>query len=211
MSSALGERLRRLRRSDGAGPLPEGRPPAAATLARLDARPPEEADDDALTLKERLERLVAAATRRTRGAGTAVAPPLEELIQGRRVQNARGEFFLVEDDVHLETLHGSVPFTRLRALDPAAVSILTGQPALGAFDLRRAVFLDTETTGLAGGTGTAAFLVGVGWVEGERFRFRQYFMRDYHEEPAQLLGLARDLARFRSVVTFNGKMFDVPL
>jgi hypothetical protein len=91
------------------------------------------------------------------------------------------------------------------------VSILTGQPSLGAFDLRRAVFLDTETTGLAGGTGTAAFLVGVGWVEGERFRFRQYFMRDYHEEAALLRGLAEDLAGVERIVTFNGGVFDVPL
>jgi tetratricopeptide (TPR) repeat protein len=82
---------------------------------------------------------------------------------------------------------------------------------LEAFDLRRAVFLDTETTGLAGGTGTAAFLVGVGWVEGERFRFRQYFMRDYHEEAALLRGLAEDLAGVERIVTFNGALFDVPL
>lgn len=208
MSSALGERLRRLRRPDGS-PLPEGRAVPDA-LARLEARGPADEDDDVLTLKERLERLIASATRRPRAGGFAGAP-LEELVQGRRVQNARGEFFLVEDDVHLETLHGSVPFTRLRALDPAAVSILTGQPALGAFDLRRAVFLDTETTGLAGGTGTAAFLVGVGWVEGERFRFRQYFMRDYHEEAALLRGLADDLAGVERIVTFNGALFDVPL
>ncbi|HEY5908197.1 MAG TPA: ribonuclease H-like domain-containing protein, partial [Vicinamibacteria bacterium] len=61
------------------------------------------------------------------------------------------------------------------------------------------------------GAGTAAFLIGVGFVEGDRFRVRQYFMRDYHEEPALLLALARDLARFRRIVTFNGKMFDLPL
>jgi hypothetical protein len=53
--------------------------------------------------------------------------------------------------------------------------------------------------------------VGVGWVEGERFRFRQYFMRDYHEEPALLRGLAEDLAGCERIVTFNGGLFDVPL
>ena len=211
MSSALGDRLRRLRRSDA--PMPQRSVPAAPEgLARLEARLIGATDDDGLSLKERLERLVAVAARRPRANGHgALGPPLEELLSGRRVENARGEFFLVEDDVHLETLHGAVPFTRLRALDPDAVSILTGQSELGAFDLRRAVFLDTETTGLAGGTGTAAFLVGVGWVEGERFRFRQYFMRDYHEEPALLRGLAEDLAGCERIVTFNGGLFDVPL
>jgi uncharacterized protein YprB with RNaseH-like and TPR domain len=221
MSSALGERLRRLRRPGSPPPLASGgselsgatdEPPAPSdALARLEARLLG-GIEDGLTLKERLERLVAVAARRPRGGPALVpGPPLEELIHGRRVENARGEFFLVEDDVHLETLHGAVPLTRLRALDPAAVSILTGQPALEAFDLRRAVFLDTETTGLAGGTGTAAFLVGVGWVEGERFRFRQYFMRDYHEEAALLRGLAEDLSGVERIVTFNGGLFDVPL
>ena len=92
--------------------------------------------------------------------------PLEELIHGRRVANERGEFFLVEDDVHLETLHGDVPLSRFRGLDAGTVALLSGDPALEGFDLADAVFLDTETTGLAGGTGTAAFLVGIGYVRG---------------------------------------------
>ena len=53
-------------------------------------------------------------------------------------------------------------------------------------DARRLLFLDTETTGLAGGTGTYAFLVGAGWLEGDRFVLTQHFMRDFDEEPALL-------------------------
>ena len=45
-------------------------------------------------------------------------------------------------------------------------------------------FLDTETTGLAGGTGTCAFLIGVGSIEPAGFRLRQFFMRDYGEEAS---------------------------
>ena len=48
-------------------------------------------------------------------------------------------------------------------------------------------------------------------MDGERFRVRQYFMRDYHEEGALLHALAEELGRFDQLVTFNGKMFDVPL
>ena len=128
-----------------------------------------------------------------------------------RVENERGEFFLVESSVHLEVRHGDVPLSRVHAIAPDTVGVLTAEPELEAFDLREAVFLDTETTGLAGGAGTAAFLIGVGWVEGDRFRVRQYFMRDYHEEGALLHALAAELARFDRLVTFNGKMFDVPL
>jgi hypothetical protein len=170
------------------------------------------AEGEGLPLKARLERLVAAASVRERERRRAPAPvPLEELVEGMRVENERGEFFLVETAVHLEVRHGDVPLSRFHAIEPSTVSVLTAEPDLEDFDLRRAVFLDTETTGLAGGAGTAAFLIGVGWVDGERFRVRQYFMRDYHEEPALLHALAGELRRFDRLVTFNGKMFDVPL
>ncbi len=221
--SALADRLRRLRRSAVApavlpqgdeeiagGRAPGGDGPAVDGLAVLEARLVGD-PAEGLSLKDRLERLVAAAARRSRTTAPPAARPLEEIVHGRREENARGEFFLVEDDVHLDERQGVVAFARLRALDPDAVAVLTGETDLGGFDLRRAVFLDTETTGLAGGTGTAAFLVGIAYVEGDRLRVRQYFMRDYHEEPALLRGLAADLARFRDVVTFNGKAFDLPL
>jgi uncharacterized protein YprB with RNaseH-like and TPR domain len=170
------------------------------------------ADGELLPLKARLERLVAVATLKGRDRRRAPAPvPLEELVEGMRVENERGEFFLVETAVHLEVRHGDVPLSRFHAIEPSTVSVLTAEPDLEDFDLRRAVFLDTETTGLAGGAGTAAFLIGVGWVDGERFRVRQYFMRDYHEEAALLHALADELRRFDRLVTFNGKMFDVPL
>jgi uncharacterized protein len=127
------------------------------------------------------------------------------------VENDRGECFRIDSELHLDTRHGDVPLSRFRTLVPGSVGLLTGEPGLDSFDLGKAVFLDTETTGLAGGTGTAAFLVGIGFVEGDRFVVRQYFMRDYHEEPALLAALGEDLRRFESIVTFNGKMFDVPL
>ena len=213
--SGLYDKLRRLRRGTEDGALPPPDLPLAG-LSGLDGLESAllGAPADTLSLKERLERLVAAAARRGERRAYPSGPPavpLEELIHGRRVANARGEFFLVEDDVHLETLHGDVPLTRFRGLDPGTVALLSGDPDLDGFDLADAVFLDTETTGLAGGTGTAAFLVGIGYVEGDRFRVRQYFMRDYHEEAALLRGLAEDLSRFRHLVTFNGKSFDIPL
>ncbi len=73
------------------------------------------------------------------------------------------------------------------------------------------LFLDVETTGLAGGTGTYAFLVGVGFGEGDSFVVEQYFMRDFDEEPALLAALDPLLARAAAVVTFNGTGFDLPL
>jgi uncharacterized protein YprB with RNaseH-like and TPR domain len=203
-STDLRHRLQRLRRPEA---------PASSGLERLEREMlGAPAEGDALTLKARLERLVAVATLKERERRRAPAPvPLEELVEGMRVENERGEFFLVETAVHLEVRHGDVPLSRFHAIEPSTISVLTAEPDLEDFDLRQAVFLDTETTGLAGGAGTAAFLIGVGWVDGERFRVRQYFMRDYHEEAALLHGLAEELRRFDRLVTFNGKMFDVPL
>ena len=79
------------------------------------------------------------------------------------------------------------------------------------FDVGRCLFLDTETTGLSGGAGTVAFLVGVGFVDGNEFAVEQYMLRDYADEPELIDRLATRMAGFDSVCTFNGKNFDMPL
>src|SRR5262249_22040792 len=75
----------------------------------------------------------------------------------------------------------------------------------------RWAFLDTETTGLAGGTGTYAFLIGVGSVDSQGFRLRQFFMRDYGEEASLLHRLYEHLTQFDVLITYNGKAYDQPL
>ena len=164
-----------------------------------------------LPLKERLERLVAAVRRGGPERRLREVFPLETLVSGTRVRNDQGEFLLVEEDLHLESIEGGISLTRFRALPSRSVSILTGEPELEPFDFRNTVFLDTETTGLSGGAGTAAFLVGIGFLDGDRFRVRQYLMQDYDEEAALLHGLSEDLRSFGHLVTYNGRQFDVPL
>jgi hypothetical protein len=78
-------------------------------------------------------------------------------------------------------------------------------------DAERWLFLDTETTGIAGGTGTYPFLVGLGWWEGGGLQVEQLFMREYSEEPSLLVALAERLAERPVLITFNGKSFDWPL
>jgi uncharacterized protein YprB with RNaseH-like and TPR domain len=73
------------------------------------------------------------------------------------------------------------------------------------------LFLDTETTGLAGGSGTYAFLVGVAWWEGGGLEIEQFFMREYSEERSLLFALRERIAERPVLVTFNGKSFDWPL
>ena len=92
-------------------------------------------------------------------------------------------------------------------LDALSMMGFTGE----RFDIRRAVFLDTETTGLSGGAGTVAFLVGIGYLDGERFVVKQYLMPDYSAEVEMLEALRQDMARFETVIHFNGRRFDMPL
>ena len=80
-----------------------------------------------------------------------------------------------------------------------------------AFDVRRCLFLDTETTGLSGGAGTVALLVGAGHVSGDAFVIEQFLMRDYADEPELIAQLADMMEGFDCVCTFNGKNFDMPL
>jgi uncharacterized protein len=78
-------------------------------------------------------------------------------------------------------------------------------------DPSRWLFLDTETTGLAGGTGTYAFLVGLAWWDAGGLQVEQFFMRDFTEEYSVLQELRERVAGRPVLVTFNGKSFDWPL
>lgn len=108
--------------------------------------------------------------------------------------------------------HGDRPLAAALDLEPEALARLA---AGAASPLRDAVFLDTETTGLAGGTGTLAFLVGVGSFTGgdvdRHFVVDQFFLRDPAAEVAMMTAIDSRLNGHRMLVTFNGKAFDVPL
>ena len=103
------------------------------------------------------------------------------------------------------------PEPRLFEAAPRAMRLLAPGAACEITDPRRWLFLDTETTGLAGGTGTYAFLVGIAWWEDDGFVVEQFFMRNHAEEASLLLELDQVLAERRTLVTFNGKSFDWPL
>jgi uncharacterized protein YprB with RNaseH-like and TPR domain len=92
-----------------------------------------------------------------------------------------------------------------------AAALLANDPGIASFKASDALFLDTETTGLAGGTGTMAFLIGLGWFEDGQFHVRQILARDFGEEKAALTYLIEIAGRKKFLVTFNGKAFDVNL
>ena len=95
--------------------------------------------------------------------------------------------------------------------DLRALRLLTPKAADEVADPDQWLFLDTETTGLAGGSGTYAFLVGVAWWESGGLEIEQFFMREYSEERSLLFALRERIAEHPVLVTFNGKSFDWPL
>ena len=134
-------------------------------------------------------------------------PPSRTFRLGQEVATRAGSHWEMEQ---LYESHGSMETWRLADLPPALLGpISSGQ--IGDVPPERWAFLDTETTGLAGGTGTVAFLVGVGRITRDGLVVRQYFMRDFAEEASALTALADHLAEFDVMITYNGKAFDQPL
>ena len=122
------------------------------------------------------------------------------------------EPFTREDhDLPLASRYGGANLVRLLEVSEEAAARLQIRPEEPGVDLSRALFLDTETSGLAGGTGTFAFLIGVGFVEEDCFRVAQFLLRNPLGEAAMLEELAVLAAGRRDLVTYNGGSFDLPL
>src|SRR3954462_12960564 len=171
---------------------------------------------------EDVQQQIAALLRRIAGIGVAseLAPPprreaparvsIEEFISVEVVKTALGEHFETERVWERHRRHGSVDISDLSELPEDLLEPLSGGAVSPAPPVKWA-FLDTETTGLAGGTGTYAFLIGVGSIDSTGFRLRQFFMRDYGEEPSLPSRLHEPLAQFDVLITYNGKAYDQPL
>ena len=141
----------------------------------------------------------------------ARGPSVEYLVAGEVRSGPLGECFVAERRFSADHVHGGERLGGFAELDERGLACLARQASLDGLDREAVVFLDTETTGLSGGTGTYVFMVGIGFFDSGHFVVRQFFMRHHAEEPAMLAALNADLGRFEAVVTFNGKAFDVPL
>ncbi len=199
----------KLKRLTGEAAAPRKTEPAGPVCAASEKQ--EQLND----LRRRIENVVA-----RRAAGSRAAQEearlrgnrgLLELLEGEEKENDYGRFFLKSVFLPGASRHGYRNLREVSEPDMTAAALLAGNAAIGGFSFSDALFLDTETTGLAGGTGTMAFLIGLGWFENNRFQVRQLLARDFSEEAAALAHL-RDIARQKKfLVTFNGKAFDVNL
>lgn len=130
-----------------------------------------------------------------------------ETLPGHEVQTSLGSHWESRTSARY---HGDFRFSTLAELPPGALSAISGTE-VSEVDPQRIVFLDTETTGLAGGAGSVAFLVGAGRLRGDEFEVRQFLMRDFGEEASLLAAVAAELDSADLLVTYNGKSYDEPL
>lgn len=165
-----------------------------------------------------LRRRISIAARRTDAKAAAAKThliavrqdSLEESVPGQECETVNGCHWEVSRLYESHRRHGSMELTRLQMLPSDLLNEITQGEAQEAPPEAWA-FLDTETTGLAGGSGTCAFLVGIGRITADGFHIRQFFMRDYLEESSQLHAVAQALEDVKVLITYNGKTFDLPL
>jgi uncharacterized protein YprB with RNaseH-like and TPR domain len=165
---------------------------------------------DLTELTRIIRRIEAKARTSTSLASSSARPTIEALLEGAVEETERGKLLVVRRRFPVGHRHGAQPLLAAREATPAALALL-GRAGGRVTKGHRLLYLDTETTGLAGGTGTYAFLVGVGFFDGDDFEVRQFFMRDLDEEPALLTALEEIFRRFDGFVTYNGAGFDLPL
>ncbi|HEY2646248.1 MAG TPA: ribonuclease H-like domain-containing protein, partial [Candidatus Acidoferrales bacterium] len=135
---------------------------------------------------------------------------LAQLLGARVSRNHYGEHLSVQQ--WYSTPEICLPNERsLSLLLPPSCEADAVDSLKSAMDPEQWLFLDTETTGLAGGTGTYAFMVGIAWWDVGGLQVEQFFLRDLDEEHSLLLELSERMKRRPVLVTFNGKSFDWPL
>jgi len=162
-----------------------------------------------LTTKEKLERLLALSGKQRTEKKTRLTPE----TPGITSSGTRQPFLVLENKFKLEARYGQIPISLGREIPGKVLAVLSRDEAFENLTLNGAVFVDLETTGLAGGTGTVPFLIGLGFFENDGFKIVQYFLNDLASELRMLEELKNLLEekQFSSVVSYNGKGFDLPL
>lgn len=156
----------------------------------------------------KIDRKYAAAPLPAAGPPAAFGP--EEYLSGDEIETPHGRHFETERTWERHRRHGSMDIATLQDLPRDLLAAISGG-AIADSHPGEWAFLDTETTGLAGGSGTVAFLVGVGRITEHGFHVRQFFMREHGEEASLLHALSAHLAQFKILITYNGRTYDQPL
>lgn len=132
-------------------------------------------------------------------------------LPGTRRETEHGELHLIDEYLEPHHQHGRAPIAKALDVSVERLAQLALDPSLQDVDLQRALFFDTETTGLAGGTGTVPFLIGIGWFEDQSMRIQQLFLPELGREAPMLHWLRERVKQSSCLISFNGKAFDWPL
>ena len=158
-----------------------------------------------MSIKRSLARLAQTTPRQLDVASVRGALP------GQRRDTEHGELHLIDEYLEPRHHHGQAPIAEALHVSTERLAQLALDPSLEGIDLQRALFFDTETTGLAGGTGTVPFLIGIGWFEDQSMRIQQLFLPELGREAPMLHWLRERVQQSSCLVSFNGKTFDWPL
>jgi len=161
------------------------------------------AETEGLSTKEKLEKLISL---------TQTGPQPKPIKPGVRKKEGRS-FQVFEHQHSLSCRYGRIPLDTGLRISGQTLALLSRDPAFAELDLSSALFLDLETTGLSGGVGVVPFLAGLAFYREGKFHVVQYLLHDLHDEDLMIEGLTGFLERmdFTSVVSYNGKAFDLPL
>jgi uncharacterized protein YprB with RNaseH-like and TPR domain len=141
-----------------------------------------------------------------------LAEPSDTSLDFTRVERAEGVMYQRLERLAPSYHVGMMPVDSAAAANGELLALLALDPALSKLRFERALFLDTETTGLGGGAGVLAFLLGMSWFDDEQRLFvEQLLLRRPADEPAMLARLRECVERAEVIVTYNGKAFDWPL
>jgi uncharacterized protein YprB with RNaseH-like and TPR domain len=160
-------------------------------------------------LRARIDRVME--KKRPEPTEAVAGPDIHELLPGQIHARTSCEVFVARENYDTAYIHGNMRLEEIFNKSLDVIGALTTDAELAQLDPHGALFIDTETTGLSGGTGTYAFMVGIGFFEQNRFVVEQYLMRDEVEEMEMLTMLGERLKKSAYLVSFNGKSFDVPL
>jgi uncharacterized protein YprB with RNaseH-like and TPR domain len=160
-------------------------------------------EEENLSTKEKLERLInlSRQEKQEKSPTQAFEPLPREPLQW------------LENSYALDAGYGRIKLSSGLGINGDVLSCLSQDEAFRDLDLSTALFIDLETTGLSGGTGVIPFNIGMGYYRDDKFVVGQYFLGELAEEERMIQELRQffeDMG-FRSVVTYNGKNFDIPL
>ena len=159
--------------------------------------------EDELSVREKLQKLITLTReeKEEKKPESVFEPAPREPLQ----------FF--ENPFSLTIKYGKIPLSLGLEIKGDILSYLSKEKTFENLDLSTALFIDLETTGLSGGTGVVPFLVGMGYYKDDKFWVAQSFLGDLAEEERMIQELGQFFSEmnFQSVVTFNGKGFDIPL